>query len=528
MDFLECLNIFYLLILYTIQGLPMGISYSIPFLLQGKISYAEQSMFGMVVLPFSLKLIWAPLVDSVYIERMGRRKTWIIPTQLLCSILMIIGSYSPFLPTWLCEGVDLSNLTEKLTPNVTLLTIYFSMLYFLMATQDIAVDAWAVNLLSPQHRSLASTCNIIGQSFGYITSYLGFLFLNDAKVCNKYVRPLLGLEIIENRPICEMSQFIYFWGVVILLVTSITGILKRENNSYLNITDNKKDDDHIQDNQETELNIKQAYFLLYKILILKPVILLIILLFIIRIPSAVTESSLEFKLMEFGMKKSDIMLIGPILIPFSFITPFIMTKFVYKGKSPLRLLNIILPLKLLLSLFLCLFLIWSRIIYKPWISTEVIAETPNSFYYTYLTLSVFSSILCDSQSLIFMTLFNLISDIRFAGTYITLFNTINNLGYKWPTSLSLWLLDYTNYKYCEINENKIDYSQLSNYFLLLVGNPCKVDSFFIQYVFCFIFGVIATLFIFPSIIRRIENFNMNEWKVQNLNSSESFLEKKNK
>ncbi|OII72943.1 uncharacterized protein cubi_02174 [Cryptosporidium ubiquitum] len=528
MDFFEYMNIFYLLTLYTIQGLPMGISHSIPFLIQGKVSYTEQSMFGMVVIPFSIKLLWAPLVDSVYIEKMGKRKTWIIPTQLICSILMIIGSYSPFLPTWLCERVDISNLTGKSTPNVILLTIYFSILYFLMATQDIAVDAWAISLLSPQHRSLASTCNIIGQSFGYITSYLGFLFLNDAKICNKYVRPLFGLEIVEDKPICEMSQFIYFWGIVILLVTIITGIIKKEDDSYIKTIDNKKDDDHTQENQKSELTIKQAYFLLYKILILKPVILLIILLFIIRVPSAVTESSLEFKLMEFGMKKSDIMLIGPILIPFSFITPFIMTKFVSKGKMPLKLLNIILPLKVLLSLLSCMFLIWSRMIYKPWIDKQELIETPPLFYYSYLALSIFSSILCDSQSLIFMTLFNLISDVRFAGTYITLFNTINNLGYKWPTSLSLWLLDYTNFNYCELNKNQVEYSKFSNYFLLLIGNPCKIDSFFIQFTFAFIFGIIAILFIFPSIIYRIEKFNLNDWKVKNMNTSESLIEKKNK
>lgn len=525
MDFLEYLNIVHLLILYTIQGLPMGISYSIPFLLQGKISYTEQSMFGMVVLPFSLKLLWAPLVDSVYIEKMGRRKTWIVPTQLLCSILMIIGSYGPFLPTWLCEEADALNLIGKPAPKVFFLTIYFSVLYFLMATQDIAVDAWAINLLSPQNKSLASTCNIIGQSFGYITSYLGFLFLNDVQICNNYVRPLLGLEIVEDKPMCTMSQFIYFWGVVILLVTVTTGILKREENSFSEaaVSDKKKDDDDRTQDQESELTIKQAYFLLYKILKLKPVILLIILLFIIKVPSAVTDSSLGFKLMEFGMKKSDIMLVGPILIPFSFITPFIMTKFVSKGKSPLRLLSIILPLKLLLSLLLSVFLIWSRIIYKPWVNKDEHADTPYLFYYTYLILCIFSSILSDSQSLIFMTLFNLVSDVRFAGTYITLFNTINNLGYKWPTSLSLWLLDYTNFNYCKATGNQFDSSKLSNNLLLLFGNPCIIDSFFIQFAFLFIFGMFATLFIFPSIIRRIESFNTKDWIVKDLCS----LEKKN-
>lgn len=527
MDFLECLNIAHLLMLYTIQGLPMGISYSIPFLLQGKISYTEQSMFGMVVLPFSLKLLWAPLVDSVYVEKMGRRKTWIIPTQLFCSILMIVGSYGPFLPTWLCEGVDASDLNGKFSPKVTMLTVYFSILYFLMATQDIAVDAWAVNLLSPQNKSLASTCNIIGQSFGYITSYLGFLFLNDLQICNKYVRPLLGLEVVENKPICTMSQFIYFWGVVILLVTITTGILKREENSFpeAEVSDKKNDDgDDRAEDQESDLSIKQAYFLLYKILKLKPVILLIILLFIIKVPSAATDSSLGFKLMEFGMKKSDIMLVGPILIPFSFITPFIITKFVSKGKSPLRLLNIILPLKLLLSLLLCVFLIWSRTIYKPWINKNEHIDTPYLFYYTYLVLCIFSSILADSQSLIFMTLFNLVSDVRFAGTYITLFNTINNLGYKWPTSLSLWLLDYTNFNYCKASGNQFDSNKLSNRLLLLVGDPCIIDSFFIQFAFLFIFGIFATLLIFPSIIRRIESFNTKDWIVKDSYS----LEKKNK
>ncbi|KAJ1605063.1 hypothetical protein OJ253_3333 [Cryptosporidium canis] len=504
----------------------MGISYSIPFLLQGKISYSEQSMFGMVVLPFSLKLLWAPLVDSVYIERMGRRKTWIIPTQLLCSILMIIGSYKPFIPTWLCEGIDSTNLNEKIGPNATLLTIYFSVLYFLMATQDIAVDAWAINLLTAQHKSLASTCNIIGQSFGYITSYLGFLFLNDVQMCNKYVRPLLGLAINNDRPICEMSQFIYFWGIVILVVTVATGIIKREVSSYLDNSDTKKDDDHIED-LESELTIKQAYSLLYRVLKLRPVILLIILLFIIKIPSAIIDSSLEFKLIEFGMRKSDIMLVGPILIPLSFLTPFVMTKFVAKGKSPLGLLNIILPLKLLLSLLFCMLLIWSRVIYKPWTKHDNI-DTPHLFYYTYLALSIFSSILCDSQSLIFMTLFNLIADVRFAGTYITLFNTINNLGYKWPTSLSLWLLDYTNFDYCRASGNQFNSNKLSNHLLLLFGNPCIIDSFFIQFTFCFIFGIIATLFIFPSVIRRIETFSSKDWIVKDLFSSESLLEKKNK
>lgn len=45
-------QIFLLLVLYTVQGIPMGLSGSIPFLLQGRVSYKELGVFSLVSLPF--------------------------------------------------------------------------------------------------------------------------------------------------------------------------------------------------------------------------------------------------------------------------------------------------------------------------------------------------------------------------------------------------------------------------------------------------------------------------------------------
>ena len=42
-----------------------------------------QTLFTLVSWPFSLKMLWAPLVDSCYIKAFGRRKSWLVPTQLL-------------------------------------------------------------------------------------------------------------------------------------------------------------------------------------------------------------------------------------------------------------------------------------------------------------------------------------------------------------------------------------------------------------------------------------------------------------
>ena len=55
-------------------------------------------------------------------------------------------------------------------PNVPYLTYFFLVLYFLMATQDIAVDGWALTMLSKENVGYASTCNSIGQVFGIFLS----------------------------------------------------------------------------------------------------------------------------------------------------------------------------------------------------------------------------------------------------------------------------------------------------------------------------------------------------------------------
>jgi PAT family acetyl-CoA transporter-like MFS transporter 1 len=85
-------NLFLLLLLYTLQGVPMGLSGAIPYILQEKsVSYTEQAVFSLVSWPFSIKLLWAPIVDSWYSEKFGRRKTWLVPAQLAIGLVMLAG-----------------------------------------------------------------------------------------------------------------------------------------------------------------------------------------------------------------------------------------------------------------------------------------------------------------------------------------------------------------------------------------------------------------------------------------------------
>ena len=69
-------------LLYVIQGIPLGLHASVPFILQSRTTYADQAVLALASWPFSLKLLWAPIVDGVYVRSFGRRKTWLVPVQV--------------------------------------------------------------------------------------------------------------------------------------------------------------------------------------------------------------------------------------------------------------------------------------------------------------------------------------------------------------------------------------------------------------------------------------------------------------
>ena len=140
-------NIALLLLLYTLQGLPMGLGKVVPMILKERgCSYAELGTFTLQSWPFSLKLLWAPLVDSLFVARFGRRKTWMVPAQLLIGLILIWGS----------TKINALLYAEP-TPRVAPLTLMFLAMNFLCATQDIAVDGWALTLLRPEVRGAGVT-----------------------------------------------------------------------------------------------------------------------------------------------------------------------------------------------------------------------------------------------------------------------------------------------------------------------------------------------------------------------------------
>lgn len=208
-------NITLLILLYVIQGIPLGLAFgSVPFLLQQSVSYTDLGIFSLVGYPYSLKLLWAPIVDTIFSPRIGRRKSWILPVQLCSGFVML----------WLSYKID--DLMNPQYLNVYTLSFIFFSLIVLAATQDIAVDGWALTILSKENIGLAATCQNIGLNSGFFSSFTIFLAFNSPEFCNKYIR-----STPQDYGIFELSGYLRFWAFVYLFFTLFLIVFKKENQS---------------------------------------------------------------------------------------------------------------------------------------------------------------------------------------------------------------------------------------------------------------------------------------------------------
>ena len=59
-----------------------------------------------------------------------------------------------------------------------------------------------------------------------------------------------------------------------------------------------------------------------------------------------------------------------------------------------------------------------------------------------------------------MAFFARISDPAVGGTYMTMLNTLTNLGGNWPATLALWSVDHLTWKRCQIDLNEVKSSNI--------------------------------------------------------------------
>jgi len=154
--------------LYLTEGIPLGFTataIATQMRLQGLGPAAIGAFVGSLYLPWGFKWVVGPFVDVFSSDRFGRRRLWIVIAQVL-----MVGTLMAALPV-------------NFTSDVKLFTIFILVHNAFGATQDVAIDALAVNVLQENERGLANGLMFggayLGQAIGgsgvlFLTPYVGF------------------------------------------------------------------------------------------------------------------------------------------------------------------------------------------------------------------------------------------------------------------------------------------------------------------------------------------------------------------
>lgn len=138
--------------LYVSQGLPFGFfTQAMPVLLRKQgVGLAVVGMSSLLALPWALKFLWAPLVDRWWWRGVGRRRSWIVPAQVLTALGLV--------------GMSRLDPAAGLGPVMAAVVV----VNLLCATQDIATDGLAIELLDERERGLANGVQVAGYRAGMV------------------------------------------------------------------------------------------------------------------------------------------------------------------------------------------------------------------------------------------------------------------------------------------------------------------------------------------------------------------------
>ena len=171
-----------------IVSLLMGFSAGVPLLMtisilqawmkESGIDLSTIGLFGLVGIPYSLKFLWAPFLDRFSLPFLGRRRGWLLVSQILIIVTIL--------------GISYIDITSQLTGLVMLCLG----LTFLSATQDILIDAYRRENVSEKHLPLASSLYIIGYRVAMaVVGSVGFI-LSDSISFNLVYLCLSGLMVV--------------------------------------------------------------------------------------------------------------------------------------------------------------------------------------------------------------------------------------------------------------------------------------------------------------------------------------------
>lgn len=147
------------------SGLPLALTASTLFawLSEVGIDKASIGIFAMLAAPYSLKFLWAPIMDGTHFpilgKVMGRRRGWLLATQIALAAAMAVMA-----------------IVDPVVNVVFFGTIAF-LIAFCSASQDIVIDAYRVERIEPEAQAAAAALYSIGYRGAMLVSGAGALIL---------------------------------------------------------------------------------------------------------------------------------------------------------------------------------------------------------------------------------------------------------------------------------------------------------------------------------------------------------------
>jgi PAT family beta-lactamase induction signal transducer AmpG len=151
------------------SGMPLGFVVStLQIFLRGAgVELGTIGALSAVSLPWSFKFLWSPLVDRYALPRPGRRRSWVLLAQL--ALALAFGALAAY--AWRSLAFDAALGKQALVAGAAgVVGLIALAIAFFSATQDIALDAYAVEILEPAEQGPASGLRVMYYRLGMLAA----------------------------------------------------------------------------------------------------------------------------------------------------------------------------------------------------------------------------------------------------------------------------------------------------------------------------------------------------------------------
>lgn len=123
------------------SGMPLFVVLTLlgAYLRKEGVNLKEIGLFSLIMIPYTWKFVWSPLVDRYNLFHLGRRRSWMLISQIAVFFsIFLLGQFSP-------------------KTSLSVIAVVSVILSFASATQDIVIDAYRREILTDRELGLGTS-----------------------------------------------------------------------------------------------------------------------------------------------------------------------------------------------------------------------------------------------------------------------------------------------------------------------------------------------------------------------------------